>query len=149
MSRPPSETLPECGSRCPVSWLISVVLPAPFGPMMACSSPLATSSETLSVATMPPKRRTSFSTRSSGSATVEPPEQAHDAATAEQHDQQKQRAHDQRPVFGELRQELFQQQIHHRADDRTEQRAHAPEDHYHHEVAGTGPVHRGRADEIG
>ena len=39
--------LPEFGSNCPVSWLISVVLPAPFGPMMACSSPFATSSERL------------------------------------------------------------------------------------------------------
>src|SRR3954470_4467807 len=118
MSRPASETLPECGSKWPVSWLISVVLPAPFGPMMACSSPAATSSETWSVAMIPPKRRTNLSTRSSGSPTIEPPEQAHDAAAAEQHDQQQQRAHDQRPIFGELRQELFQQQIHHRANDR-------------------------------
>jgi hypothetical protein len=38
--------VPPCGGNCPVSWLISVVLPAPFGPMIACSSPLATSSET-------------------------------------------------------------------------------------------------------
>src|SRR6186713_2698215 len=120
ISRPPSETLPECGSRWPVSWLISVVLPAPFGPMMACSSPLATSSETLSVAVMPPKRRTSFSTRSRGSATIEPPEQAHDAAAAEQHDQQQQRPHDQRPIFGQLRQEFLQQQIDDRAYDRAE-----------------------------
>ncbi|MGY4457131.1 hypothetical protein ACVWYI_001091 [Bradyrhizobium sp. LB13.1] len=40
MSRPPSETLPECGSRCPVSWLISVVLPAPvradYGVQLTC-----------------------------------------------------------------------------------------------------------------
>src|SRR4029078_9917286 len=121
MSRPASETLPECGSRCPVSWLISVVLPAPFGPMMACNSPAATSSETLSVATMPPKRRTSFSTRSSGSATIEPPEQAHDTAAAEQHDQQQERAHDQRPVFGELRQQLFQQQEQDGTEHRREQ----------------------------
>src|SRR6516225_1326079 len=120
MSRPPSETVPACGERCPVSWLIGVVLPAPFGPMIACSSPAATSSETLSVAVMPPKRRTSFSTRSSGSATVEPPEQAHDAAAPEQHDEQQQGAHDQRPIFGDLRQELFQQQIDDRAHHRAE-----------------------------
>src|SRR6478672_12422608 len=110
---------PEFGISCPVNWLISVVLPAPFGPMMACSSPLATSSETLSVAMMPPKRRTSFSTRSRGSATASPPDQAHDAAAAEQHDEQQQRAHDQRPIFGHLRQELLQQQEHHRAHDGT------------------------------
>src|SRR5229473_3391903 len=114
MSRPARRMVPECGSNCPISWLISVVLPAPLGPMIACNSPFATSSETLSVATMPPNRRTSFSTRSRGSAMTQPPEQPDNAATPEQHDQQQQRAHDQRPVFGDLRQEFFQQKI----DDR-------------------------------
>src|ERR1700710_841877 len=103
--------LPEFGSNCPVSWLISVVLPAPFGPMMACNSPFATSSERLSVAMMPPNRRTRFSTRSKGSATMQPPEQSHDAAAPEQHDQKQQRADDQRGVFGDLRQPFFQHQI--------------------------------------
>src|SRR6267378_1418447 len=119
--------VPEFGSNCPVSWLISVVLPAPFGPMIACNSPFATSSERLSVASTPPNRRTSFSTQSKGSATAQPPEQPDDAAASEQHDQQQQRAHDQRPVFGDLRQELFQQQIHHRAHHRAEQCAPAVE----------------------
>src|SRR6516165_2535840 len=104
MSRPANNTLPACGITWPVSWPISVVLPAPFGPMIACSSPRLTSSDTLSVATMPPKRRESFCTRSSGSVTREPPEQSDDAAAPEQHDQQQQRAHEQRPVFGDLRQ---------------------------------------------
>ena len=40
-------------------------------------------------------------------------------------------------------------QIDDRADHRAEQRAHAAEDHHHHEIAGAGPVHHGRADEIG
>src|SRR3981081_360649 len=108
--------VPECGSNCPVSWLISVVLPAPFGPMIACNSPRATSSETLSVATMPPKRRTSFSKRSKGSATGKPTPPPDNAAAPEQHDQQQQRAHDQRPVFRHLRQKFFQHQIDNRAD---------------------------------
>src|SRR4051812_23919655 len=103
--------LPEFGSNCPVSWLISVVLPAPLGPMMACNSPRDTSSDKLSVATTPPKRRPRFSTRSKGSATAQPPDQPHDAAAPEQHDQEQQRPHDQCPVFGDLRQGLFQQQI--------------------------------------
>src|SRR3954449_698854 len=118
MSRPASETLPEFGSNCPVSWLISVVLPAPFGPMMACSSPCATSSERLSVASTPPNRRTRLSTRSKGSATVQPPEQSDDAAAPEQHDQEQQRAHDQRPIFGDLRQGFLEQEI----DDRPQHR---------------------------
>src|SRR2546429_6208595 len=108
--------VPEFGISCPVNWLISVVLPAPLGPMMACSSPGATSSDRLSVALMPPKLRTRFSTRSKGSGTTQPPQQTHDATACEQHDQQQQRAHDQRPVFGKLRQQLFQQQKHDGAD---------------------------------
>src|SRR3954451_3937113 len=148
-SRPAKRMVPEFGDNCPVSWLISVVLPAPLGPMIACNSPLMTSSDRLSVAVMPPNRRTSFSTRSRGSTTAPPPEQAHDAAAREQHDQQQQRPHDQRPIFGELRQQLFQHQIKNRADHRPEQRAHAAEDHHHHEIAGAGPVHHRRADEVG
>src|SRR5580704_1942879 len=92
--------LPEFGASCPVSWLISVVLPAPLGPMMACSSPRATSSDRLSVAVMPPNFLTRLSTRNKGSAITRPPQHAHDAAAPEQHDQQQQRAHDHRPVFG-------------------------------------------------
>src|SRR5450631_4091720 len=127
--------LPPCGARWPVSWLISVVLPAPFGPMMAWISRWPTSSETWSVAMTPPNLRTSLSTRSRGSATIEPPEQTHDAAAPEQHDQEQQRSHDDRPVFRELRQKLLQQQIDHGADHRAEQGAHAAEDDHDHEVA--------------
>src|SRR5206468_2831848 len=106
-------------------WLIRVVLPAPFGPMMACSSPSATSNETWSVATMPPNRFISLSTRSRGSGTGKPPQQSHDAAAAEQHDQEQQRPHDEGPVFRDLRQQLFQHQKHDRADHRTEHGGHS------------------------
>ena len=44
---------------------------------------------------------------------------------------------------------FFQQQKHDGADHRAEQRAHAAEHHHHHEFAGAGPVHHGRADEVG
>src|SRR5881394_2336792 len=40
----------------PEIWPISVVLPAPFGPISACTSPRTMSSVTSSVATTPPKR---------------------------------------------------------------------------------------------
>src|SRR5689334_258816 len=107
MSSPAKRMLPALGRNWPINWLISVVLPAPFGPMTACSSPRPTSSERLSVAMIPPKRRTRFSTRSNGSlecsTTSEPPDQAQNAAAPEQHDQEQERAHDERPVFGELR----------------------------------------------
>src|SRR6202044_3660953 len=118
MSRPAKRMAPEFGCNCPVSWLISVVLPAPFGPMMACNSPFVTSSERLSVATMPPNRRTRFLTRTKGSATGQPD----DTTAPEQHDQQQQRTHDERPIFRHLRQEFFKHQINDRTQHRTEQR---------------------------
>src|SRR6185295_14088706 len=40
----------------PEIWPMRVVLPAPFGPISACTSPRTTSSVTSSVATTPPKR---------------------------------------------------------------------------------------------
>src|SRR5437763_15824812 len=140
--------VPEFGVNWPVNWLISVVLPAPFGPMMACSSPGTTSSERLSVATMPPNRRIRFSTRNRGSATRKPPQYSHDAAAREQHDQQQQRPHDHRPIFGELRQKLFEQEKGDGADNGTEQRAHAAEDHHLHEIAGADSIHPSRSDVI-
>src|SRR4029077_11809795 len=153
MSSPAKRMLPPLGRNCPINWLISVVLPAPFGPMIACSSPAANSSERLSVAIMPPNLRTRFSTLSrgfgNGSGTRKPPDQAHDAATPEQHNQQQERAHDHRPVFRELRQEFFQHEIEDRTDHGPKQRAHAAEDDHHHQVARARPVHHGRADEIG
>src|ERR1700722_15868855 len=102
MSRPAKWMVPEFGCTCPVSWLISVVLPAPLGPRMGCNSPDATSRDRWSVAGQPPTRRTRFSTANKGSAAAVPPQQSHDAAAAEQQDQQQQRAHDRRPVFGDL-----------------------------------------------
>src|SRR5216117_354769 len=47
---------PVSVARTPEIWPMSVVLPAPFGPMSACTSPRTTSSVTSSVATTPPKR---------------------------------------------------------------------------------------------
>ena len=39
MSRPSKTMLPASGASSPESWLMSVVLPAPLGPMTACISP--------------------------------------------------------------------------------------------------------------
>src|SRR5690348_1119158 len=46
-------------------WM-SVVLPAPFGPISACTSPAATSSVTPSTATTPPKRLLRLASESTG-----------------------------------------------------------------------------------
>src|SRR5687768_16580706 len=56
MSSPRKRMVPLSVATLPEIWPISVVLPAPFGPMSACTSPAATSRPTSSVATTPPKR---------------------------------------------------------------------------------------------
>src|SRR5438445_4789329 len=69
MSRPANRMHPESGVISPASCPISVVLPAPFGPMMTWSSPSDTSSWILSEATIPWKRLNRPSTSSSAFAT--------------------------------------------------------------------------------
>src|SRR5579862_2711580 len=56
MSRPSSMMRPAVGFSTPVSRLITVVLPAPFGPISAWRAPFSTASETSCAATIPPKR---------------------------------------------------------------------------------------------
>src|SRR5262252_9680716 len=142
MSLPPKRTWPASGTSSPVSWPIKVVLPAPFGPMIACSSPRSTASEMRSEATTPPNRLVNPSISSSGSAMVgsgdesgaartvrngRPLEQAGDAAARKQHDQQQQGAENDLPVLGDAGQELFQHQQADGAEQRAERGAHAAE----------------------
>ena len=77
ISRPPNRMLPESGATSPEIWLISVVFPAPFGPMTACSSHGMRSKVTSSVTTRAPNDLRSFCRLSTGSSTDEPP---HDRA---------------------------------------------------------------------
>src|SRR4029079_7980442 len=111
---PANRTRPESEPNWPLSCAIKVVLPAPLGPMMACSSPRGTSSVMASLATMPPNRFDNPSICSSGSATFEPRvetwQQDVDAAAREQHDQQQQGPEDDLPIFGDAREYLFEQQ---------------------------------------
>src|SRR5687767_694055 len=99
MSSPANATAPESGAISPVSWPIRVVLPAPFGPMIACNSPAGTDSVMASEASTPPKRLVMPSMARSVSATADFLQQAVDAAAREQHDQQQHGSEDQRPVF--------------------------------------------------
>ena len=55
--RPPLEvTEPDCGVRSPATSRISVVLPAPFGPISAAVTPSPTRKETSSSSTRPSGR---------------------------------------------------------------------------------------------
>src|SRR5215475_9943378 len=107
MSRSAKRTWPESGAISPVSWPISVLLPAPFGPMMACSSPAAMSSEMPSEATTPPKRLVSRSIASSASATAPALQQPVDAAACEQHHQQEQRPEHDLPILRDFHRDLW------------------------------------------
>src|SRR6188508_996738 len=90
---------PESGMISPVNCPINVVLPAPFGPMIACNSPTGTASETFSDAVTPPKRLLKSSICRSASATTQARQQAVDAAAREQNDEEQHRPEDERPIF--------------------------------------------------
>src|SRR5713226_7260007 len=61
MSRPSNATRPDVGGTAPEIALNKVVLPAPFGPMMARRSPRLTRSETSSTAFSASKRTPTWS----------------------------------------------------------------------------------------
>src|SRR5215831_19578471 len=110
---------PESGTSWPLSCAISVVLPAPFGPITACSSPADMPKVRSSVATMPPKRLARLST-SNRSAMAHLAEKAVDAATREQYDQQQKRAQDDLPIFSNTGEHLLQHQQCRRSEQRPE-----------------------------
>src|SRR5581483_10508609 len=112
ISSPARKTRPALGARSPESRLMSVVLPAPLGPITAWISPSSSSSESWSTAARPPKRFESASTRSSGSAIARPPRRRQEPAQAlgqRQDRDDDEEPHRQQPVLGEVAQELLHQ----------------------------------------
>src|SRR5215211_1222853 len=153
MSVPAKIMRPASGAISPQIWLISVVLPAPFGPITACNSPGWTSKVTSSLAMRPPNLLHSASTRNTGSATAELSRQLAcepDQASAGEHDDKDQeRTEDHLPVLGEVRQPLLQQEERRSTDDGAMEPTHAAEKHHDDELAGPVPRHIGGAHEIG
>src|SRR5712671_3313780 len=131
MSCPPNRMRPAWELSSPVSCPISVVLPAPFGPMMACNSPGGIASVISSEATIPPKRLVSPSIASNGSGMARL-QHAVDTAARIKHDEQQQGSEDDLPIFGDAGERLFQQEQRDGADQRAERRTHAAE-HDHHD----------------
>src|SRR6476661_11297128 len=70
MSSAPRRIVPVDGRNSPESRLTRVDLPAPFGPMTACTVFGASDRVTSSTATRPPKRRPSAVAARTGSVTV-------------------------------------------------------------------------------
>src|ERR671929_1191999 len=122
--------LPASELNSPASCPIKVVLPAPFGPITACSSLAPTSSVIASAAMIPPKRFDRPSTASSASLTGCPRDESVEAAAREQHDQQQQRPEDDLPVLGDARERLLEHQQRDGPEQRPEQRAHAAQHHH-------------------
>src|SRR5215813_4561647 len=71
ISRPAKRMCPASGPRAPVTRLKNVVLPAPFGPMIAWTPPASTVKSSFERTTSFPKLRESPSTASSGTLTAQ------------------------------------------------------------------------------
>src|ERR1700734_4261781 len=105
MSWPSKRMRPDVGLKNPVIRLKKVVLPAPFGPMMARSSPGSTVIEISLTAIKLPKCLETFSicsklTMSPFSRYCLSPEDAEHASWEEQHHQHEDKSHEKLPVFG-------------------------------------------------
>src|SRR5213593_356049 len=142
-SRPANRMAPASGRRSPASCPMSVVLPAPLGPMIAWVSPRTTSRSTRSLASRPPKRllRPRIASSVSAIARGGAEQKAEQAALGEEHDQDEERPEDDLPVCGQGGQHVLEQQQHDRADHGPEQGSHAAQDHHEHDLARAGPVH--------
>src|SRR2546428_2562257 len=115
MSSPAKRMRPASGRRLPASWLISVVLPAPLGPMTASVSPSCTSRSTLSEARSAPKflrkpstlRRTLVMFQKTGQAALE-----------KNHRQHEQRPEDHLPVLRPRGKQVLEQEQRKAAEQR-------------------------------
>src|SRR5436190_14099285 len=143
-SSPAKRIFPESGRRLPASWLMKVVLPAPFGPITACVSPSATSKSMPSLARSAPNCLVSPRTSSIGLV-----EHACEAALEEDHRKHEQRAQYDLPVLGPAFQRLLDEKQRERADDRPGGARHAAEDDHEHEIARLLPAHETGRDVVG
>src|SRR5512140_2502113 len=110
----------------PESTLRSVVLPAPFGPITACTAPRAKPMSTASSALTPPNRLERFSARSSKRS----PQGRYDPSRQEDHGQHQDGAEHHHLVFLEHREHLGQDGEDGGADYRAVGGRHAAENHH-------------------
>src|SRR5512137_596981 len=139
--------LPLVAARSPDSRLMSVVLPAPFGPSTACSLPRSSAIATPLTAARPPNRRVNARVESIASAIVAAAEErapestrdAREAARQEDHQQDDRPAQQQLPVAGQRLEDLGQRDERKRAHDRAVKAAEAAQDQHQQHVAGLVP----------
>src|ERR1700733_2807361 len=114
MSRSMNSIEPELGRTSPLSRLKSVVLPAPLGPMIACTVFGCTTISTPSTATLAPNALRRLCVRN----TVPSPrnENAPYARTEEEYDQTEERAEGQRPMRPDMAERGRDQHVDRRAE---------------------------------
>src|SRR5688500_10517937 len=143
MSFPSSRTAPASGRRWPVMRLKKVVLPAPFGPMMAAIWPCVTVRLTPPTAWKPSKAlrisRTSSTTRPQDPAADDGGRPGQAAGEHEEQDHQDGAQHE-RPVLGVGGDLLVQQEQDERADRGTVEDAHPAEQRHDEHLGGLRPV---------
>src|SRR5438874_7766206 len=110
MSSPPKTMRPPSGRRLPASWPMKVVLPAPFGPMMACVSPSRTSKSMPSVARSAPKLFVNWRTARIEASRIGLVQDPRQAAAEEDHREDEQRAEDDLPVLRPAGKEILEEQ---------------------------------------
>src|SRR5262245_16494173 len=134
MSSPLHHTWPLLGRITPEMRWKKLVLPAPLGPMMARSSPGSTATLTPSTARSAPNERESarvsriggISPSASGRGTASLDEGLHSADDSTRHeddDQDEDGTGEDHPLLGVARQDLLDQQEHHRAEHGPDERA--------------------------
>src|SRR6185295_16968338 len=134
MSSPANTMRPASGRRLPASWLMKVVLPAPFGPITACVSPSRTSKSMPSLARSAPKFF--VSPRASSIGLVEDPRQT----VAEEDDREhEERPEDHLPVLGPAFQHLLDQEQREGSQHGPGGARHAAQDHHEHQLARLQP----------
>src|SRR5260221_7699836 len=138
----------------PEIWPMSVVLPAPFGQISACTSPRSTSSVTSSVATTPPKR---FETPRSSSMAASP-EQSSNALRRDQDYGEQHRADSEpgvilvvrrqrrEPADAVIGDQVLEAEQHRRAEQAAPELADDAEEHHDNQRARLDPVQQARAD---
>src|SRR5215470_13927725 len=152
MSSPLHTTWPVLGRITPEIRWKKLVFPAPFGPMMARSSPGSTATLTRSTARSAPNERESarvsriggMSPRVSGRSASSLDEGLHSAdhsAWHEDDDQDEDGAGEDHPLLGVARHDLLDQQEHHRAKHGPDQCADPADDHHHQRLAREHPEH--------
>src|SRR3954464_2434082 len=123
MSLPSKTIWPEVGGKVPVSRLKSVVLPAPFGPMMECSEPASIPRLTPLTAVSAPNDLVMLLVSKSIELECQAVPRLDYAATEEHHHHHEGEAEEQRPARPQRAHRFGQPDENERADDRSIQRA--------------------------